>query len=150
MISLIQIRCPHCGAKGKMMLPPTGLILIGPCPQCHELVAIFCGQALPLDTEIMKSGSTEEKEAHLLVVLTEFIESQIGEMVHQSFGAEENTDENLDPPSVHSGTDADADWTAEEHEQAGDMSISAEEVLYFRDTELNLLDNPDYFRAIFG
>lgn len=150
MISLVQIRCPHCGAKGRMLLPPTGLILIGPCPQCHELVAVFCGQALPLDSEIMESGSAEEKGAHLLVVLTDFIESQIGEMVQQSFQAEEGADQSLDPPSIHSGMEADAAWAVEEQEHLNGPPISAEEVSYFRETELNLLDNSDYFHDIFG
>ncbi|HOF41034.1 MAG TPA: hypothetical protein PLD73_13250 [Candidatus Hydrogenedentes bacterium] len=124
--------------------------MIGPCPQCRELVAVFCGHALPLDSEVMKSGSAEEKGAHLLVVLTEFIESQIGEMVQQSFQAEDGADESLDPPSIHSGVEADAAWAVEEQEQLSNPAISAEEVSYFCETELNLLDNSDYFHAIFG
>lgn len=150
MISLVQIRCPHCGATGRMVLPPTGTVLIGPCPQCHEMVAIFCGQALPLDTEIMKTGTITEKESHLMAVLTDFIEDQVSEMLHRSLEAEDDLDEHLDSPAVHSEGPIESDWAREDEPEPKDKTISEEELEHFRATELNLIDNPNYFRAIFG
>ena len=134
-----------------MVLPPTGTILIGPCPKCHEMVAIFCGQALPLDTDTMKNGSNAEKEAHLMTILTEFIEGQVGEMIHRSFEAEEEeSEDSLDAPAVHRDDAAESDWTQDQEASFDEPAISPDEVSYFRETELQLLDNPNYFRAIFG
>ena len=150
MISLVQIRCPHCGATGRMVLPPVGTILIGPCPQCQEMVAIFCGQALALDTEVIKNGSNPEKEAHLMAVLTEFIENQVGDMIHRSFEGEVHTDQDLDTPRIDGEDSPDPQWPPENSPEEWVSEISAEELSHFRETELNLIDDPHYFRAIFG
>ena len=150
MISVVQIRCTHCGAQGRMVLPPTGIILIGPCPQCKEMVAIFCGQALPLDTEIITHGSSKDKEMHLMSVLTDFIEHEIGEMVHKSFMAEETADKSLDTPKPDTDYDPKAEWTVEDIPETQNMAISEAEFSDFLEKELKLIDNPNYFRAIFG
>lgn len=150
MISLIQIRCPHCGATGKMVLPPTGTILIGPCPQCQEMVAIFCGQALPLDTNIIKEGSNKDKEKHLLSVLNAFIEDQIGEMIHKSFEEGETSDNSLDAPAAEETPYPKTEWAPDYQSENADRIISTQELADFREKELQLIDNPHYFRAIFG
>ena len=75
MLSLIEVQCPHCGARGQIMMPPVGAIIIGPCPQCNELVVVFCGHVLPLEKEIMETGEVEERREHLLHVLTDFLQA---------------------------------------------------------------------------
>ena len=77
MQSLIEVQCPHCGARGQIVVPPVGAIIIGPCPQCSELVVVFCGYILALDKETMESGTTDDRREHLLGVLTEFLQDRI-------------------------------------------------------------------------
>jgi hypothetical protein len=133
-----------------MLLPATGTILVGPCPQCKKMVAIFSGQALPLDTEIMKNGSNKEKEEHLLSVLNAFIEDQIGEMIHKPLETEEASDENLDAPTPEKASYPKADWASVNTSDNRDKLISKQELADFREKELPLIDDPNYFRAIFG
>ena len=136
MLSLVHIQCPHCGVVGKMIIPPGGTIIIGPCPKCSELVAIFCGEALALNKEIMLNGTNEEKEQHLLTVIRDFIENEIAETIHQSFEEKDDVipplqpDENLTTPRR--------------------ALISLDELQDFRNQELPLLDDPAYFHTVFG
>lgn len=150
MLSLVEVRCPHCGAKGQIVMPPLGAIIIGPCPKCEELLIVFCGQVLPLDKGIVMHGTPREKHEHLMAVLTEFLEDRVADLVRQTTPEEAgaDTDEYLD-------IDADgaaADFEAELPRPASPEGprISENEVEQFIKVDLNLLDNKDYFKAVFG
>jgi len=84
MLSIVEVKCPHCGAEGRIMLPPMGSIILGPCPECSEMVVVFCGRVLPLDKEIVTEGSIEQRKAHLLQVLTQFLRERIDLLVKDS------------------------------------------------------------------
>lgn len=77
MLTLMRIHCPHCGIEGQIVMPTSGTIVIGPCPECHRLVAIFAGNALPLDDAVMNKGSMEQKYNHLMEVLTAYADDCI-------------------------------------------------------------------------
>ncbi len=149
MLSLIEIKCPHCGVRGQIALPPVGTIIVGPCPECKGLVVIFCGKALPLEFEAMLDGTLEEKQEYLLETLTCFLRTQIGAMVTEESLEEVKKaadkllcDENESPTegsfSAHTF-----------HFGTGHSHISKEDVENFRDNELKLLDNPEAFKSIF-
>jgi hypothetical protein len=150
MISLIEVICPHCGARGQITLPPVGAIVIGPCPQCEELVVVFCGKVLALDKEAMVYGSPEQKREHLMTVLTSFLEEKLSQI---SFDAP-NEDGDLAPePQVDVEQEAEAEV---EHEHAAveasskEPAISSVDMEHFVNEELALLDNKNYFKAVFG
>lgn len=122
------------------MVPPIGAIIIGPCPQCKELVVVFCGQVLPLDKTVMESGTIDERREHLLAVLTEFLQERITSLIT----------EDTPTPSEIAGEDA----TATDEPQRTDVSsetnpISQTEMDRFADVDLKLLDNKAYFDSVF-
>lgn len=147
MLSVTEVHCPHCGAKGKILLPSQGAILIGPCPNCDEMVAVFCGNGLPLEKEVMTSGSLQEKHRHLMETLTTFLDLSIRETLKQQAGEEGGAVE-LEPFELR--------FDMPETEDAADQTtappsrISEGELQSFRDIDLKFLDNKAYFDSIFG
>lgn len=150
MLSLIEVKCPHCSARGQLMLPPMGAIIIGPCPECHELVVVFCGRVLPLDKEVMVQGSFEEKRDHLMNVLTSFLEERVSQLLKEALPPEENE-------AQESLVD---DEVPDAKPQPGGAPpfprkieppfISETEMTDFVRVDLNLIDKRDYFKAVFG
>lgn len=140
MLSLIEVQCPHCGARGQIMVPPIGAIIIGPCPQCSELVVIFCGHVLALDKDIMESGTTDDRREHLMLVLTEFLQDRIAKLLSDDVelleGEIDETNEEIEPDP------------SEPKDQS--KPISQLELKRFRDIDLRLLDNKAYFKSVFG
>jgi hypothetical protein len=128
------------------MMPPVGAIIIGPCPQCEELVVVFCGHVLPLDKELMETGEIEERREHLLHVLTEFLQDRIGKLMTEESEAESESYAEAEP---------DGD-TALESAPAGEARggeerspISDSELERFASIDLKLLDNKAYFKSVF-
>ncbi len=146
MLSLIEVKCPHCGAQGQIMLPPLGAIVVGPCPECQGMVAVFCGRVLPLDREVIFNGTADEKRDHLMDVLGRFIENRVERLFD---GILNEADAPDGPPE---------DSAAAHGHPLGEMSpfgnspkvpISATEVDSFRNVDLKLIDNAEYFKAVF-
>lgn len=134
------------------MLPPVGAIIVGPCPECKGLVVVFCGQVLALNKEIMFKGSIEEQKDHLMDVLTRFLQERITELVNEEaqtqqqqpvpIESKEADPENVEPVHLTKQTES-----ATEPSPSG---ITSEDVESFVNMELKLIDNSDYFKAIFG
>lgn len=142
MLSLIEVQCPHCGARGQIMIPPVGAIIIGPCPQCKELVVVFCGQVLPLEKAIMESGSVEDRQEHLLSVLTEFLRDRIGKIMSQPLDAEDTgMDDQFETPEEQANE--------QDTEGATTGEITQNELDRFVEVDLKLLDNTAYFKSVF-
>lgn len=149
MLSVTEVHCPHCGAKGKILLPSQGAILIGPCPNCDEMVAVFCGNGLPLDKDTMTGGTIQEKHRHLMETLTTFLDLSIRETLKQQAGDDDSESETeLEPFELR--------FDAPEHDEDLDVSsappsrISEGELQSFRDIDLKFLDDKAYFDSIFG
>jgi hypothetical protein len=141
----IEVNCPHCGARGQVMIPLMGAIVIGPCPHCSEFVCIFCGRALPIRKDVILSGTDEEKRSHLLDVLTHVVEERVGELMEQM------TEDDL--ARLREELPA-GDVPAEDGDMMGCEASDAEtitqsEVEHFLESELPHIDNYSYFRAIF-
>lgn len=170
MMSLIEVKCPHCGTRGQIMLPPLGALVIGPCPECHEMVVVFCGRALALDRQTMTEGTQTERAEHLLGVLTTFLEKRVEQLLEQADEPSEASEDARGPhaePVARTPNDEDLlddeddlPFPVLDHEAPAPVSreeprltamnrISQEEVDDFVHVDLKLLDNPDYFRAIF-
>lgn len=149
MLSVIEVKCPHCGARGQIVMPPLGAIIVGPCPQCHEFVAVFCGRALPLNKDIVLNGSSEEKQEHIMGALADFLEEQVAELVDRSMQGLSYPDD-IEPSEVGPVGRAMAGDEPDMAELvAGDAPISEAEVDHFRRFELPSLDNRQYFKTIF-
>lgn len=152
MLSMVQVTCPHCGVQGQIMLPPFGAIIVGPCPNCEELVVVFCGRVLPLDKETMVNGTHAEKHAHLKEVLVAFMNDRITKVVDQltpevTEGLHDYTpeEEYSSPPDyMEPKLRREPDYTP-----LSDKSISDNELDKFLRFDLPRIDNKDYFRAIF-
>ena len=150
MLSLIEVTCPHCSARGQIMLPPLGAIIVGPCPECHGMVAVFCGRVLPLDKTLMHSDEVEVKRAHLNDVLGNFLHDRIDQLFGGPDVGGETTYDDMKPteraPAPGTPTRlGKIDPYGNEHA----APISQEELESFKNVDLRLLDNPDYFKAIF-
>lgn len=155
MQSLINVECPHCKTRGQIMVPPVGSIIIGPCPQCNELVVVFCGQVLPLDKDVMQDGSIEIRRAHLLAALNGFLEERISALMTDDFVIdtkalpeavngmefEEIEEAYMEDATVSFSNPAESDEN---------QSITQSEVDRFTDVDLKLLDNKAYFKSVFG
>jgi len=142
MFSFVEVKCPHCGAQGRIVLPPLGTILIGPCPQCKGMVALFNGTTLPLDSKIINEGTLEEKKRHIVDVFTTFIEEKIENLFNAKLKEEEKEklEEEFKPESK----------TKELLSKVTKKKpISREEVIKFKEHEINLLDDPKAFKKFF-
>lgn len=156
MLSLIEVKCPHCGAQGQIMLPPLGAIIIGPCPECEGMVVVFCGRVLPLDKEIMTEGNIAEKRDHLMEALNRFLRERIERLFAQAATTAEKINDDRDELEHRLLDEADEmglEHAEAERPQQGPrkliVPISQEEFDSFINTDLSLLDNKEYFKAVF-
>lgn len=139
MLQLIEVQCPHCGARGQIMVPPIGAMIIGPCPQCKEMVVVFCGQVLALDKNIMQGGEIDERREHLMAVLTDFLRDRVGKLLSDNAPAEDEEEEAAEAAAPAQ--------TPLLQNQTG--PISDAEIHRFMSIDLKLLDNDAYFRSVF-
>jgi hypothetical protein len=154
MLSLIEVTCPHCGARGQIMLPPVGTIIVGPCPECQGLVVVFCGHVLALDKEVMLNGTPEAKRDHMLLVLTGFLKERLGQMIDEEIqGSQEPETSSEEPehlePTLAGSVQPERIGHSRTHGHKR-PPISDTEFKTFSNVELKLIDNQDYFKAIFG
>ncbi|MCX8066156.1 MAG: hypothetical protein N3G21_13470 [Candidatus Hydrogenedentes bacterium] len=144
MFSFIEVKCPHCGAQGRIVLPPIGTILIGPCPQCKGMVALFNGTTMPLDNKIITEGTLEEKKRHIIDVFTAFIEEKVEDFFRKQKSSEEK--------EAQSSGEFNPEGRVEElsYKINKKKPITREEVRRFKESEINLLDDPEAFRKFFN
>jgi hypothetical protein len=141
MINIIKLKCPHCGVQGQLVLPEGDTILVGPCPECNNMVVIFAGKALALDTALMSRASKEEAFNHLYEVIC----AHVRERLDSVFGGAAQ-----EQPAAEAAPAEETVEQAPPAEKRLQPHISSREMQQFVKDELPLLDNVDYFRAIFG
>ena len=141
MINIIKIKCPHCGVEGQLVLPESDALIIGPCPECNNTVAIFAGKALALDKSLLKKATQEEAYNHLYGVLEGVIREKLDQIFNTAFP---------ETPSVVPDEETGIPEERVANEAPKAPAISAMELHAFVQEELPLLDNRDYFKAIFG
>lgn len=140
MINIIKVQCPHCGVEGQLVLPESDTLIVGPCPECNKTLVIFAGKALPLDTNLMAHASREEAYAHLYDVLNAFIRERL-DVIFNPPVEEEDTSH---------GEEQESGESSKKSKKSIHPTISVKEVNTFVKEELPLLDNNNYFKAIFG
>ena len=150
MLSLIEVQCPHCGAQGQMMLPPLGAIIVGPCPECEEMVVVFCGRVFALSKDTMLKGTEEEKRSHVENVLSKFLNARIERLFTAATSAELPEGVRADSFSEEdTGLGSPKEKHIDPYGNGSKAPISKTEIESFKDVDLRLIDNPDYFRAVF-
>lgn len=146
MLSLVEVKCPHCGARGQVMLPTPGTMVVGPCPRCSELVVIFCETAFPLNKEIVLEGTREERIDHVMDVLNVFLHKRVQSLVDQ---IEEHAEELANMANEMAACDDDFEEPLDFGEFPRDEAISSIEVELFLTNDLPMIDDKDYFHAVF-
>ena len=129
------------------MLPPMGSIIIGPCPQCKELVVVFCGQVLALDKQIMENADIRERREHLHAVLSEFLHERISKLMTDDKGTAGPSDSG---DAAEDGEPGDDPVQNQEPETVPAPGITEGEFERFLEVDLKLLDNKAYFKSVFG
>ena len=118
---------------------PKDVVVVVPCPECHELVVLFRKRAIPLSRRIIEEGSFEERKAHLATVIAEFLEAGMLSMN----GAQADTEAEGLPEGGAEGELAPLDFE-------GPMSqISDKEMEKFVRIDLKCIDNDAYFNRHF-
>ena len=145
MLSLIEVKCPHCGAEGQIMAPPPGAVIIGPCPACKGMVVVFCGSVLALKKEIIRNGGPEELREHLLEVLGNFVEGRVDQLMEAAASGDPFSDEAANIEEVSEKQDGVVPLSAKVPESISDAELDS-----FRNVDLKLLDSKAYFKAVFG
>ena len=143
MLSVVEIKCPHCGAVGQVIVPPMGQITIGPCPRCQELVVLFEGRVFALDKETMIYGTCKQKRKHLLSILTDFLNEQVEDLIPEDGELMGSPTDKAKPkrqrkkckPTIR-------------NRKAG--RISKQEIKDFLSIDIPLLSKKDYFEQSFG
>ncbi len=150
MQSLIEVKCPHCGAWGRILQPPPGAIIVGPCPRCREMVAIFSGIALPLRKTVMAKGTENEKRNHVMAVLTAFLEDRVDELLEKQ--ASHSADELMERIGQLGERVSESLNRLSKLPRASKPTsrITQGEIDDFVNYDLHCLDDPNYFRSIFG
>jgi len=135
--------CPHCKAHriaaAKM---PKDVVVVIPCPACHELVVMFRNKVGALSRKILEHGTHEQRTTHLAEVIAEFLEPGMSPLdLHESSdgdGAPEHAHED----HVSGG--------AEEGFDDAPGPITDREMRRFLQVDLKLIDNPTYFKRHFS
>ena len=136
-------RCPHCKEFGfPVGRLPKEVIAVVACTFCGELAVLFRSKIIPLDKRTLESGTFEERKTHLAEVIAHFLESGLFNFAApESFGPDHNEDEK--PRRRHARFHEDA-------EESSIAPISDQEMDRFIKIDLKCLDNPAYFKRIFG
>lgn len=154
---VIEVQCPFCKARGQIVTPPLGAIIVGPCPRCQELVLLFGGAVLPLDKETILQGTATEKKTHLTETIMEMVVNRIDELVDSAEDQPAAADGDIEavdedepvlstaaeepPVPVHQPS-----YAVEQPSSA----ITEQEVRDFLAIDLHLIDDKKHFDRIFG
>jgi len=124
---------------------PRDVVVMLPCPECHELVVLFRGKAIPLNREVLRNGTKEERRNHIAEIVEECLPPELfSEVVNWDF-----TDAGL-PIAFGDRKVRRRRRGAAPEEDGRDRPITDEEVARFRKFELHRLDEPRYFKKYFG
>ena len=143
MLSVVEIKCPHCGAVGQVIVPPMGQITIGPCPRCQELVVLFEARVFALDKEKMIYGTYQEKRKHLLSILTRFLKEQVEDLIP-------GDEELMEPAASKPKTKRQRKKHIPTVRNRDAGKITKQELEDFLRIDIPLLSKKNYFEQVFG
>ncbi len=135
------VQCPHCGSSRLVTSPvPKDVVVVLPCPDCHEYVVMYRNKVVALNRAILDQGSREERKAHIADIVEVFLPrgifSESMEEAGNDHDSAEDTDEELD--EEESGLDSIED------------PITQDEFDEFVHIQLHKIDDPAYFKKYFG
>ncbi len=140
-------RCPHCGEAGFLVGKlPKEVVAIMACQHCDEISVVFRKKIIPLNKNILESGTFEERKEHLAEVIAQFLEAGLFTFDASLSPNEEGEYElpaTQQPPRRRRRKPA-------KGSDAGGMPITDQEVDRFVRIDLKCIDNPTYFKRIFG
>jgi hypothetical protein len=144
MFPLIEVQCPFCKATGQIMAPPMGSIVVGPCPQCDEIVLLYDGTVMPLDKDIISEGTREEKKQHLLETIIDMVAEKVDGVIEGG---------DIRPKSAREPGKKKKDVkTASIKPSVRDKKappISREDIRDFVNIDLHLIDSKGHFDKMF-
>lgn len=132
--------CPHCKVHRIFTAKVSrDVVVVIPCPACHEWSVLFRDKVIPLNRRIIEQGTFEERKDHLAHVITEFLEAGV-------------------LPSLEGFAFPSQDQQQDSRQEEGDMPDDVEEMLPISDEEfqkfvridLKCIDNDAYFKRHFG
>ncbi len=139
-------RCPHCGEAGFVVGKlPREVVAIMACQNCNELSVLFRKTIIPLNRQVLESGTFDERKDHLATVITHFLEAGVMPFEAGGDGTEGAMFEL--PQRSHRPRRRRKPAMPEEPR---DVSITDQELDRFIRVDLKCIDNPAYFRKIFG
>jgi len=134
------VSCPHCGHHRIITSKtPKDLVVVLPCPSCHELVVLFRNKVIPLSRRILQEGSKKERTAHIAEIIAEFLEPGM-------FGEPGEGDQGAFNPMDLIGDGARQEKSGD---SADDEPISDEELERFIQIDLKRIDEASYFKKHF-
>jgi len=145
-----MIICPHCNQQkiGSGKLPPD-VVMILPCPSCHEFSIVFRNKAIPINRRIIEKGSRKERIEHLASIVEMFLDLAMPEIERQS--DEINKSKNQEALEEENQKNLFKSKSSQQSFVTNQSSpISAEEVKLFIEKEINSIDDPELFKKYFG
>lgn len=135
--------CPHCqGHHLPTAELPREVVVVIPCPECKELAVLFRDKVVPVNRNLMKTGTRRQRILHIAEIMTEFIDSGVLPEAQSIL-----LGDNLPFLSTEDCTPA---APASCYEDTHPKTISDEEFLQFQQVELRAIDNAAQFKRIFG
>ena len=136
------IVCPHC-RKPSLPAPdvPQDVVVVMPCPHCHELAVLFRDRVIPLSRRIIEQGTFDERKTHLAEVIAHFLEAGL---LEGEAGEQAQPQRKRRRPKRQRQAEPEP-FIADEV-----PGITDEEIDRFVRIELKCIDNPTYFRRHFG
>ena len=132
--------CPHCKAHRIVTTNiHQDMIVVIPCPGCHELVVLFRHRAAALSRTVLEQGTRAERCAHLAEIIDVFVEPGI-------FPPEFAMDGFIQP-EFDAGR---ATRKRAARSRAQEEPITKQEVERFIRVDLKRIDDPAYFRKHLG
>ncbi len=124
---------------------PKEVVAVMTCQHCNELSVLFRQKIIPLNRSILESGSFAERKDHLATVITHFLEA--GMFSFDSSGPNAGGAMFELPQRLRRRRPRRKPAMPVEPR---DAPITEHELNRFVQVDLKCIDNPAYFRKIFG
>ncbi len=143
------ITCPHCSHRHVVASQvPKDVVVVLPCPNCSDLCVLFRDKVVGLKRQVLEEGTFDERKEHLAEVIAHFLEPDMvwpeGLAGADAFGQSAE-----DEPEWAAQEDAGAPQ-AKQPQDEQEAPITQGEVDNFVRLNLQKIDDPVYFRQIFG
>lgn len=135
-----MVMCPHCKAHQIFTAKvPKDVVVVMPCPGCHEWVVLFREKVIAVSRRIIEQGTAEERKSHLADVIGEFLDAGVFAQEADFFQEE-----------ASGLPDAGRSARPARRDPQSTAPITSEELDRFVKIELRRLDNAEYFKKHFG